>query len=359
MAQTVNWLQNVSYSAQVDRQFIEAVVPSEGVLSPLSLKVVAQSPAAMTVLVKSGSGFIKGDNSSNQGMYCVDSNTDESTATFSLPASGYKRIDSVCMCVKDPDASGPAGNSANIIIVQGTAVLTSATASAPALPATHIRLANVAISATTSSIVSADITDTRELCGGLDHVGTIQMWGGGGSLLPAGWVLCQGQAISRTTYPELFELIGSTYGSGDGSTTFNVPNLSSRLPMGVGSASGLTTRAIAATGGVETVTIATTNLPSHSHTIDHDHPNTVTDTQGAHSHQESFTYYVGTGGNVASGSAFIVNYGAYQGNTSTAGAHAHNLDVPAFGGSSGATGDGTAMTNTPPFIALNFIMRAA
>lgn len=356
MPQTVNWLQNVSYSAQVDRQFIEAVVPSEGVLSPLSLKVVAQSPAAMTVLVKAGGGFIKGDNSTNQGMYCVDSNADESTATFSLPASGFKRIDSVCMCVKDPDASGPAGNTANIIIVQGTAVLTSATAAAPALPATHIRLANVAISATTSSIVSADITDTRELCGGLDHVGTIQMWGGGGSLLPAGWVVCQGQAVSRTTYPELFELIGTAYGSGDGSTTFNLPNLSSRLPMGVGAASGLTTRALAATGGVESVAIATANMPAHTHPIDHDHANVLTDTQGAHLHIDN-TYAFGGGTGLVSTSTggFIASSGA----TSTAPGHEHNVNLPAFAGTSGTAGGGTAISITNPFIALNFIMRAA
>jgi microcystin-dependent protein len=358
MPQTVNWLQNVSYSAQVDRQFIEAVVPSEGVLSPLSLKVVAQSPTAMTVLVKAGGGFIKGDNSTNQGMYCVDSNADESTSTFTLPASGYKRIDSVCMCVKDPDASGPAGNSANIVIVQGTAVLTSATASAPTLPATHIRLANVAISSTTSSITSGDITDTRELCGGLDHVGTIQMWGGGGSILPAGWLLCQGQAISRTTYPELFELIGTNYGSGDGSTTFNLPNLSSRFPIGVGSAAGRTTRALAAAGGVESITIATANLPSHTHAIDHDHASASTDSQGAHVHSVSngVSYTGASGGNIDNGVNFLYPNTA---NTSSAGSHTHSVDLPSFSGTSGATGGGSAITTTPSFLAVNFIMRAA
>jgi microcystin-dependent protein len=58
--------------------------------------------------------------------------------------------------------------------------------------------------------------------------GTIFMFAG--STAPAGWLMCTGQAVSRTTYAGLFSVIGTTYGTGDGSTTFNVPNISGRFP---------------------------------------------------------------------------------------------------------------------------------
>jgi microcystin-dependent protein len=53
-----------------------------------------------------------------------------------------------------------------------------------------------------------------------------------GATAPTGWLLCDGSAVSRTTYAALFAAIGTTYGSGDGSTTFNVPNLKGRAPFG-------------------------------------------------------------------------------------------------------------------------------
>jgi hypothetical protein len=71
-------------------------------------------------------------------------------------------------------------------------------------------------------------------------VGSIQMFAG--SSAPEGWLLCNGQAVSRATYSELFAVISTTYGSGDGSTTFNVPDLREAAPVGTGQrASGVTT----------------------------------------------------------------------------------------------------------------------
>lgn len=66
-----------------------------------------------------------------------------------------------------------------------------------------------------------------------------------------GWVFCDGTALSRTDEEDLFSAIGTTYGAGDGSTTFNVPDLRGRGPIGVGAGTGLTARALADTGGEE------------------------------------------------------------------------------------------------------------
>lgn len=63
-------------------------------------------------------------------------------------------------------------------------------------------------------------------------LGTINAYGG--ATAPDGWLLCQGQAISRTDYSDLFAVIGTSFGSGDGSTTFNVPDLRESVPKGAG-----------------------------------------------------------------------------------------------------------------------------
>ena len=81
--------------------------------------------------------------------------------------------------------------------------------------------------------------------------GTIKMFAG--SVAPDGWLLCNGQAVSRTTYSKLFNVIGTTYGEGDGSTTFNVPDLRGRTPVGVGTgtASDATAHALGQAEGTE------------------------------------------------------------------------------------------------------------
>lgn len=65
-----------------------------------------------------------------------------------------------------------------------------------------------------------------------DFLGMIVAYAG--SAAPTGWLLCDGTAVSRSTYAQLFSLISTTYGAGDGSTTFNVPDLRSSMPMGAG-----------------------------------------------------------------------------------------------------------------------------
>lgn len=98
-----------------------------------------------------------------------------------------------------------------------------------------------------------------------------------GSSAPAGWLLADGSAVSRTTYASLFSAISTTFGVGDGSSTFNLPDLRGRVPagkdnMGGSAASRLTTagglsanNTLGATGGAETHTLTTAEMPAHSH----------------------------------------------------------------------------------------------
>ena len=107
-------------------------------------------------------------------------------------------------------------------------------------------------------------------------IGTIQMYAG--ATAPNGWFLCNGQAISRTTYADLFAVIGTTYGSGNGSTTFNLPNLGGRIPIGRGENAANTTNYwgeyaagtnnfsnLGERGGEAMHTLDTTQMPSHYH----------------------------------------------------------------------------------------------
>lgn len=114
-----------------------------------------------------------------------------------------------------------------------------------------------------------------------------------------GWLKCEGQAISRTTYAVLFAEIGTTWGAGNGTTTFNVPDGKGRALIGVGTGSGLTARALAASGGAETHTLTAAEIPAHSHPIPVGGAQTVS---GA-----STNYWQGTG--PASGSDTSNNTG--------------------------------------------------
>jgi len=93
------------------------------------------------------------------------------------------------------------------------------------------------------------------------YVGEIRMFAG--NFAPAGWMLCQGQTLAISEYEVLFNLIGTTYG-GNGLTNFNLPDLRSRVPIHMGTGAG-NTYALAATGGVEQVTLTAQHLPSHTH----------------------------------------------------------------------------------------------
>ena len=81
---------------------------------------------------------------------------------------------------------------------------------------------------------------------------------------PQGWNFCDGTTLSISQYSALFSLIGTTYG-GDGVSTFKLPDLRGRLPIGQGNGAGLTPRPIGQADGQESVTLATAEMPAHNH----------------------------------------------------------------------------------------------
>jgi microcystin-dependent protein len=193
-----------------------------------------------------------------------------------------------------------------------------------------------------------------------------------GSTAPnSDWLICDGSAVSRTTYAALYAVIGTNFGTGDNSTTFNVPDMRSRMPIGVGTGTGLSARTLAQTSGTETHTIASGNLPTHTHTLSahtHDvsHSHTASsDTQApshAHNIPRGLIATAGTNRAVVS----TANNQPTLNTDNTGPSHSHGITVNTNTFSSGApssdtTGNGgfanTAINQMNPFLALNFIIK--
>lgn len=211
----------------------------------------------------------------------------------------------------------------------------------------------------------------------------------------AGWLLCDGRAVSRSIYATLFAKIGTTYGAGDGGTTFNLPDARGRSLIGTGQGSGLSARTLAQKGGAEVHTLAVGEMPSHSHggqtgtgytgteTVDHSHSGTTggasnlsgwTDTQGSHSHSHDAVGSNQTRNLVITGSSAysIVSHNA---TINAGGAHSHNVGMNdhshnfGTGGRSaahqhlagplsiGLDGGGGSHNNMPPFLAVSVLIK--
>lgn len=146
-------------------------------------------------------------------------------------------------------------------------------------------------------------------------IGAMQAYGG--DTAPEGWLICDGSLVSRTTYSELFDVIGETYGAGDGSTTFNLPDLRGRVIIGegTGTATDATAHSLGDVDGKETHTLDITEMPSHNH---------------------SGSTLGWTPSNMGSGNAFRA----------------------VTDGSTNNTGGGLAHNNMQPYLVCNYIIKA-
>ena len=198
-----------------------------------------------------------------------------------------------------------------------------------------------------------------------EPVGSVKMYAGSGT--PSKWLYCDGSAVSRTTYAKLFGVIGTTYGAGDGSTTFNVPDFRGRVGVGVGTgtATGATAHTLGQTAGEETVTLTVNQMPKHTHIQNsHNHSqNPHTHTQVAHAHgiPVNLGYHPGNGGAVAGDNAWAVD-GTAPGRIGSIGETAVNIQTTATNIGTTAvnqeTGNNEAHGNMMPYTAINYIIFA-
>lgn len=93
-------------------------------------------------------------------------------------------------------------------------------------------------------------------------LGTVMIWAP--NFAPRGWAFCKGQIMSISSNSALFSLLGTTYG-GDGRTTFGLPNLQGRIPVGEGQLPGGNSYFLGETSGTETVTLSSNQMPAHNH----------------------------------------------------------------------------------------------
>jgi microcystin-dependent protein len=201
-----------------------------------------------------------------------------------------------------------------------------------------------------------------------------------------GWLKMDGTAYASadTNYADLWAVAPAAWKSG---STLTLPDMTARTPMGGGT--------LGATGGANSVTLATGNLPSHAHTVNHDHgsSNTGAGTSHAHTIAHTHTVTVGPDGSHQHEERYLntisANAGTYSmmrpygwsgtsqngnsspsshshsGNTGNSSAadsgsessHTHAFDMPAYTGNSGNAGSGTAVDTTPAHLRVNFFIR--
>lgn len=190
-----------------------------------------------------------------------------------------------------------------------------------------------------------------------------------GASVPNGYLVCDGSAISRTTYADLFDTIGTMYGDGDGVSTFNLPDFTGRVALGASAS-----KPMASHGGEASVTLTDYQIPIHAHVIpSHTHANTVKATTPSLSHTitQAVMKYTHLNGNstVQNGSG----NGRYTG-TATANmtrstslaVSAHTATACTMGGSiaakaaftSTSTGGDGAHNNLMPYMALTYLICA-
>jgi microcystin-dependent protein len=149
-----------------------------------------------------------------------------------------------------------------------------------------------------------------------------------GATPPSGWLTCDGQILSVTTYNPLFQVIGNRYG-GDGVTTFGLPELRGRIPIGAGQGPGLSNRALAGSGGAETHLLTTSEIPTHTHSV------VATSTVGLSDNPAGRTF-----------ARSLANVPEYATTTDTALAAA----------AAGSAGSDQAHNNLAPYLTLTFII---
>lgn len=337
MAITPAWLQNLTYDAQYDRLWAVAFGAEPGITKPLSYKVTPGS--ALSVNVAAGTALVRGSDIVNQGLYSI-----LNTATVNvIPTTAHgslTRVDLVILEVRDQASNGVANNDARVRVVAGTAG-----SGVPATPASCLVLAQLTITANMVTMTTGAIADKRTLGGLVGQIGDTKEWAG--LLLPTGYDYADGGTILRATYAEYFELVGTTFGVGNGSTTFAKPDYRGRRLEGMdnmGTAQGAANRNSDAqadikggAAGTEVRTLIEANMPAHAHAMPHTHTITPLQVQ-----IPTFLQLYGSG----------VGFTAAYGGTNTG-----TTSQPSTPNTGNGNGVGTPLDIKSPWISLPIIVK--
>jgi microcystin-dependent protein len=199
-----------------------------------------------------------------------------------------------------------------------------------------------------TTIKAADLPASSQIPPGL-----IADYGGGSA--PTGWLICDGSAVDRTTYAALFNAIGTVWGSGNGSTTFNVPNLRGRDSIGYDS-SQTEFNTLGKTGGEKTHQLVVGELAQHNHSVsDPGHAHSIADPQHYHNFRGSnagtLNGTIGFGMTATYGDGMTLGYG------NVAAATGIGIYSAYTGLTVQNTGTGTAHNNLQPYAVVNKMIK--
>ena len=265
---------SAGYDAIDDRRFW-SVGLNEGVISPGTFAVTQRAAGpnlSVDVAASTGNGaLVQGDSVTGQGLYFVASHTAVINLDVAAANATNPRNDLVVLEVKDDQHDVDGLNVARVRIISGTPTAGALRTDGygvngtPALPSSCLALAVANVPALDTTIADAQINDRRTYVWPGAIVGEIRSYAG--VTAPTGWKLCDGSAIARVQYASLFAVLSTTYGVGDGTVTFNIPDLRGRVPVGVdGAAARLSANdALGQSAGTQTHTLTTGEMPAHTH----------------------------------------------------------------------------------------------
>lgn len=288
----------------------------------------------MNVSVQPFMAIIQGGVADAQGGYTFVLD-EQATLELSNGDAVDPRVDVIAVVIRDDTFDAGGSTDAQLTVIEGTPGQ-----GAPDLPTTCLPLREIEVPAGASVgsgglLVSALGADRRTY---LDTIGTPppgSLMPFAGTSEPFGWLLADGRAVSRATYPRLFAAIGTTYGAPDGSS-FNLPNLGGRVPVGVDSTQ-TEFNAVGKTGGAKQHTLTANEIPHHVHDMSHIHP-----VQWMNFNINGNTHGVGSGDRVTT-----IGTGPYQ----------YPIELPPVYQNTGGAGGGLPHNNLQPYISLRYLIK--